>query len=77
MYQVYLFCAGGIDHVRVHPKFLHSNATSHQWVLGGTCFVYYLEGFKCCAVICIQRWYKVKVELMFLGCLGEVEGGRP
>ncbi|KAM7471545.1 hypothetical protein LguiA_009728 [Lonicera macranthoides] len=25
---------GGIDHVRVHPRFLHSNATSHQWVLG-------------------------------------------
>ncbi|KAI5077898.1 hypothetical protein GOP47_0007722 [Adiantum capillus-veneris] len=26
--------AGGIDHVRVHPKFLHSNATSHKWALG-------------------------------------------
>ncbi|XP_062149804.1 protein MICRORCHIDIA 4-like [Alnus glutinosa] len=26
-------CAG-IDHVRVHPKFLHSNATSHKWALG-------------------------------------------
>ncbi|XP_073386683.1 protein MICRORCHIDIA 7 isoform X2 [Physcomitrium patens] len=26
--------AGAIDHVRVHPKFLHSNATSHRWVLG-------------------------------------------
>ncbi|CAM6036029.1 unnamed protein product [Sphagnum compactum] len=26
--------AGGIDHVRVHPKFLHSNATSHRWALG-------------------------------------------
>ncbi|XVF49568.1 hypothetical protein PTKIN_Ptkin04bG0022900 [Pterospermum kingtungense] len=25
---------GGIDHVRVHPKFLHSNATSHKWALG-------------------------------------------
>lgn len=24
-----------MDHVRVHPKFLHSNATSHKWVLGG------------------------------------------
>ncbi|KAK4436834.1 protein MICRORCHIDIA 4 [Sesamum alatum] len=23
-----------MDHVRVHPKFLHSNATSHKWVLG-------------------------------------------
>ena len=21
-------------HVRVHPKFLHSNATSHKWALG-------------------------------------------
>ncbi|XP_060204157.1 LOW QUALITY PROTEIN: protein MICRORCHIDIA 7-like [Lycium barbarum] len=26
--------SGGIDHVRVHPRFLHSNATSHKWVLG-------------------------------------------
>ncbi|KAG7954194.1 hypothetical protein I3843_11G003800 [Carya illinoinensis] len=24
----------GIDHVRVHPRFLHSNATSHKWALG-------------------------------------------
>lgn len=28
------FVAAGMDHVRVHPKFLHSNATSHKWVLG-------------------------------------------
>ncbi|PWA43739.1 Histidine kinase-like ATPase, ATP-binding domain-containing protein [Artemisia annua] len=26
---------GGMDHVRVHPRFLHSNATSHKWALGG------------------------------------------
>ncbi|XP_047957119.1 protein MICRORCHIDIA 7-like isoform X1 [Salvia hispanica] len=25
---------GGMDHVRVHPRFLHSNATSHKWALG-------------------------------------------
>ncbi|XP_050224107.1 protein MICRORCHIDIA 7-like [Mercurialis annua] len=25
---------GQMDHVRVHPKFLHSNATSHKWALG-------------------------------------------
>jgi hypothetical protein len=24
----------GMDHVRVHPKFLHPNATSHKWALG-------------------------------------------
>ncbi|GMY26593.1 protein MICRORCHIDIA 7-like [Fagus crenata] len=24
----------GMDHLRVHPKFLHSNATSHKWALG-------------------------------------------
>ncbi|KAK9073594.1 hypothetical protein SSX86_007918 [Deinandra increscens subsp. villosa] len=23
-----------MDHLRVHPRFLHSNATSHKWVLG-------------------------------------------
>ncbi|KAH7314915.1 hypothetical protein KP509_21G027100 [Ceratopteris richardii] len=28
------FVTEGMDHVRVHPKFLHSNATSHKWVLG-------------------------------------------
>ncbi|XP_075659977.1 protein MICRORCHIDIA 7-like [Castanea sativa] len=26
--------SAGMDHVRVHPKFLHSNATSHKWALG-------------------------------------------
>lgn len=25
---------GRLDHVRVHPKFLHSNATSHKWAFG-------------------------------------------
>ncbi|PWA96317.1 histidine kinase-like ATPase, C-terminal domain-containing protein [Artemisia annua] len=25
---------GGMDHLRVHPRFLHSNATSHKWALG-------------------------------------------
>lgn len=25
---------GGMEHVRVHPKFLHSNATSHKWAFG-------------------------------------------
>lgn len=25
---------GGFDHARMHPKFLHSNATSHKWALG-------------------------------------------
>ncbi|CAI0548095.1 unnamed protein product [Linum tenue] len=29
-----VLCLGGMDHVRVHPKFLHSNATSHKWALG-------------------------------------------
>ncbi|XP_076916309.1 protein MICRORCHIDIA 4-like [Bidens hawaiensis] len=26
--------ADGMDHLRVHPRFLHSNATSHKWALG-------------------------------------------
>ncbi|XP_010239739.1 protein MICRORCHIDIA 7 isoform X2 [Brachypodium distachyon] len=26
--------SSGLEHVRVHPKFLHSNATSHKWALG-------------------------------------------
>ncbi|KAI3860639.1 hypothetical protein MKW98_017274 [Papaver atlanticum] len=25
---------GQLEHVRVHPKFLHSNATSHKWAFG-------------------------------------------
>lgn len=33
--QLLIFSAGGMDHVRIHPRFLHSNATSHKWVLGG------------------------------------------
>ncbi|KAH9711179.1 protein MICRORCHIDIA 2 [Citrus sinensis] len=26
---------GSLEHARVHPKFLHSNATSHKWAFGG------------------------------------------
>ncbi|GAB2280709.1 hypothetical protein Dimus_015335 [Dionaea muscipula] len=26
--------SASMDHVRVHPRFLHSNATSHKWALG-------------------------------------------
>lgn len=33
--SLYFCVSGGFDHVRVHPKFLHSNATSHKWALGG------------------------------------------
>ncbi|GJN21041.1 hypothetical protein PR202_gb08487 [Eleusine coracana subsp. coracana] len=29
-----LLSDSGMDHIRVHPKFLHSNATSHKWALG-------------------------------------------
>ncbi|GJM84994.1 hypothetical protein PR202_ga00718 [Eleusine coracana subsp. coracana] len=35
----FLLSDSGMDHVRVHPKFLHSNATSHKWALGGTMFL--------------------------------------
>ncbi|KAL8249686.1 hypothetical protein R6Q59_006554 [Mikania micrantha] len=28
------FVAGELEHARVHPKFLHSNATSHKWAFG-------------------------------------------
>jgi len=36
-----------VEHARVHPKFLHSNATSHKWAFGGKamnilCFSYQL-----------------------------------
>ena len=27
--------SGELEHARVHPKFLHSNATSHKWAFGG------------------------------------------
>ncbi|KAI5085005.1 hypothetical protein GOP47_0001174 [Adiantum capillus-veneris] len=33
-YEGASFATEGMDHARVHPKFLHSNATSHKWVLG-------------------------------------------
>ncbi|KAL6143909.1 hypothetical protein ACLB2K_054604 [Fragaria x ananassa] len=29
-----LSSTNGFDHARMHPKFLHSNATSHKWALG-------------------------------------------
>ncbi|GAB2214399.1 hypothetical protein Drorol1_Dr00018743 [Drosera rotundifolia] len=29
-----LSCVASMDHIRVHPRFLHSNATSHKWALG-------------------------------------------
>lgn len=29
---------GQLEHARVHPKFLHSNATSHKWAFGGKLF---------------------------------------
>lgn len=28
------FAQGDLEHARVHPKFLHSNATSHKWAFG-------------------------------------------
>lgn len=47
--------AGAIDHVRVHPKFLHSNATSHRWVLGGKFhsirLLYVLRGIQFARVV--------------------------
>ncbi|KAF2318293.1 hypothetical protein GH714_004625 [Hevea brasiliensis] len=32
--SVMLLVEVGMDHVRVHPKFLHLNATSHMWAFG-------------------------------------------
>lgn len=29
-----------LEHARVHPKFLHSNATSHKWAFGGNNNIY-------------------------------------
>uniref|UniRef100_A0A2P2LGH4 Uncharacterized protein MANES_02G099900 n=1 Tax=Rhizophora mucronata TaxID=61149 RepID=A0A2P2LGH4_RHIMU len=30
---------GQLEYARVHPKFLHSNATSHKWAFGGFFFL--------------------------------------
>ncbi|XP_027179806.1 protein MICRORCHIDIA 2-like [Coffea eugenioides] len=30
----YSYIQGDLEHARVHPKFLHSNATSHKWAFG-------------------------------------------
>lgn len=40
LYSQLLISASGLEHVRVHPKFLHSNATSHKWALGGMVFIF-------------------------------------
>lgn len=34
--------AGHLEHARVHPKFLHSNATSHKWAFGGVLYFAHL-----------------------------------
>jgi hypothetical protein len=39
---LFLISVSGMDHVRVHPRFLHSNATSHKWALGGMVFLFIL-----------------------------------
>lgn len=35
-----------LEHARVHPKFLHSNATSHKWAFGGN-FLFKFLNFVC------------------------------
>lgn len=42
-----ILCTGGMDHVRVHPRFLHSNATSHKWVLGGKELTQFMICYLC------------------------------
>ncbi|KAI5684138.1 hypothetical protein M9H77_05366 [Catharanthus roseus] len=32
--KISTFSQGDLEHARVHPKFLHSNATSHKWAFG-------------------------------------------
>lgn len=34
---------GGMDHVRVHPKFLHSNVTSHKWAFGAIAELFIMQ----------------------------------
>lgn len=34
---------GQLEHARVHPKFLHSNATSHKWAFGGKALCIFWE----------------------------------
>lgn len=41
---------GELEHARVHPKFLHSNATSHKWAFGGKLYLW------------LSRVYQVKVK---------------
>ena len=39
-----IFCfADQQNHMRIHPMFLHSNATSHKWAFGGTNFHLYVS----------------------------------
>ena len=33
---IYHSLTGRQNHLHVHPKFLHSNATSHKWAFGGS-----------------------------------------
>lgn len=42
----FILLVGELEHARVHPKFLHSNATSHKWAFGGKlyyCVLFHLH----------------------------------
>jgi hypothetical protein len=56
-----------MDHLRVHPKFLHSNATSHKWALGGRRYydvkiienfidIFFLLPYKLIKVVLCMEW---------------------
>ena len=58
--------AGGMDHVRVHPKFLHSNATVHKWVLGGKAAIPVYNTFEfICASLLINVFSDPNALILF------------
>ncbi|KAH9711180.1 protein MICRORCHIDIA 2 [Citrus sinensis] len=42
---------GSLEHARVHPKFLHSNATSHKWAFGGKTYDFAVDTKHICVTV--------------------------
>lgn len=54
-----------MDHARIHPRFLHSNATSHKWVLGGTRVISIDKKFDSCFSLIVHMHFFYSYHICF------------
>lgn len=72
----FFLVAGSKGHLRVHPMFLHSNATSHKWAFGGIALktVYFCllmffvgllfdEGISISSIIFSSDWWSEVIQI--------------